>query len=237
MGCIITVASSKGGAGKTAITTCLAVNLAAQGYRIAVIDADPNGIFSGWHSANYEGPQLTCLAEPRHIEVVDAAQDLAERHDVVLIDTAGFENKTALTSIGTADWVLIPIMPDRGSIVEAERTARQVLSTAKAARREIPYRIVLARWHPKGLAERAILGDLGSARVPMPLIQACFGDSQDYAKASLSGAVPTSGRIGRDSDAVVDELVSLGAIPPRPPRGQRPPMAPMVASVPRGGVA
>ena len=40
MGCIITVASSKGGAGKTAVTTCLAINLAAQGYRIAVIDAE-----------------------------------------------------------------------------------------------------------------------------------------------------------------------------------------------------
>ena len=218
MGSILTIASSKGGTGKTAVATSLAINLAAQRYRVAVIDADPNAIFSGWHSANYEGPAITCLAEPRHIEVVDAAQALAERQDIVLIDTAGFENKTALTSIGTADFVLIPMMPDRGSVVEAERTARQVLSTAKAARRSIPYRVVLTRWHPKGLAEKAILSDLGSAKVPMPFITACFGDSQDYAKFSLSGAVPTSGRIGRDTDAVIAELVALGVIPARPPR-------------------
>ena len=71
----------------------------------------------------------------------------------------------------------------------------------------------------------------------MPLIRACFGDLQDYAKASLSGAVPTSGWIGRDSDAVIEELVSLGIIPPRPPRGPRPPSAPKVTILPRGSAA
>ena len=45
MGRIITVASGKGGSGKTALTCCLAPNLAASGYKVGVIDADPNTAF------------------------------------------------------------------------------------------------------------------------------------------------------------------------------------------------
>jgi chromosome partitioning protein len=62
-----------------------------------------------------------------------------ESHDVVLVDTAGFENLTAASAIGMADYVLIPCMPDRGSVRETLRTAQQVTSLAKAARRPIPH--------------------------------------------------------------------------------------------------
>ena len=76
MGRIVTVASSKGGVGKSVITTILSGNLAALGYRVAVIDADPNASYSQWHGL-YEGPPIDCSCEVRHEEVVARAQDLA----------------------------------------------------------------------------------------------------------------------------------------------------------------
>ncbi len=159
MGQILTIATSKGGGGKTTLAACLAANLAAQGYRVSVVDADPNATFSDWHSV-YEGPPFICVAEARHIEVVDVAQAHADAHDVVLVDTAGFGNLTAASAMGAADYVLIPCMPDRGSIREALRTAQQTDSLARAARRAIPYRIVLTQWREGGLVERATLDEL-----------------------------------------------------------------------------
>src|SRR5271156_1005731 len=90
MGNILTVASGKGGCSKTTTVMLLSATLAAQGYQVAVIDADRNQSFASWHSKAYEGPAFTCRSEVDHIKVVDLAGGLVESHDVVLVDTAGF---------------------------------------------------------------------------------------------------------------------------------------------------
>jgi len=208
MGQILTIATSKGGGGKTTLAACLATNLAAQGYRVAVVDADPNATFSDWHSV-YEGPPFVCVAEARHVEVVDVAQAQADAHDVVLVDTAGFGNLTAASAMGAADYVLIPCMPDRGSIREALRTAQQTDSLARAARRAIPYRIVLTQWREGGLVERATLDELAELPQLAPRLPFLSG----FRKASFDGKVPVTGRIGHEADKLIAERAQLGAIP------------------------
>src|ERR1700710_2276444 len=94
MGTILTIASGKGGVSKTSTAMILSVNLASQGYRVAVIDADRNQSFASWHKQAYEGPVFTCQSEVDHIKVVDLAGELSETHDVVLVDTAGFGSRT-----------------------------------------------------------------------------------------------------------------------------------------------
>ena len=47
---VITLASRKGGAGKTTLTAHLAAFAHAQGRRCLVIDADPQGSLALWHS-------------------------------------------------------------------------------------------------------------------------------------------------------------------------------------------
>jgi chromosome partitioning protein len=215
VGSILTIASAKGGCGKSALTAVLAVNLAARGYKVAVVDADPNEGISSWHRDAYEGPPLTVSAESRHLEIVDRVQALAEDHDVTFVDTAGFSNQCSAMAMGTADLVLIPVLPDRQSVIEGMRTARHVENFAKAARREIPYRVVLSRWTPKGLVERALLADLASAS--MPIIGQHLSDLSDYRKFTVSGAVPTAGKMAEQVQAILGELVAQAALPP-PPR-------------------
>src|SRR5271166_5626688 len=86
MGRIITVASGKGGSSKSTVVMILSGNLAAAGYRVAVIDADPNACYFQWHDL-YEGPPIDCTCEIRHEEIVDHAQAKASEFDVVMIDT------------------------------------------------------------------------------------------------------------------------------------------------------
>jgi len=211
MGNILTVASGKGGVSKTSTVMILSVNLAFQGYRVAVIDADRNQSFVSWHAQAYEGPEFTCCSEIDHIKVVDLAGSLAEKHDIVLVDTAGFESLTAASAIGMADFVMIPCMPDRGSVREAMRTAQQVASLSKAARRTIPYSILLTRWKPRGLSERAALDSLHEEK--LTILDRTLGDLSDFTKLSFSGTVPVSGRVGEQASSLILELARKGAIP------------------------
>jgi chromosome partitioning protein len=214
MGTILTIAASKGGAGKTTLTQCLAANLAIMGYRLIVIDADMNGTFSDWHANAYEGPAFDCMVQCGHVEVVDAAQAEAERRDIVLIDTAGFSSLTAASSISVADFVLIPCMPDRGSVREAIRTARQVESLSKAARRALPYRIVGTQWREGGQVEGATMAAIEAEGLPMMAHRLPFLAA--FRKASFTGKVPVSGRVGLDADALIAELAALGAVGAEP---------------------
>jgi len=213
-GNVLTVASGKGGTMKTGLVTMLGVVLATRGYRTAVIDADPNQSFARWFKTAYEGPALTCVTEISHEEIVHQALAQADEHDVVLIDTAGFGNQTAGMAIGVADVVLIPCMPDRSSIAEALKTARQASSFAKVRGRDIPARVVRTRWNPKGLAERAAVEDLEQERLTM--LDQHVSMSADMAKISFTGVVPPGCRIVVEAKAIIAELVALKVVLPRP---------------------
>ena len=215
MGQIITVASGKGGTSKSSLTMVVSATLAAMRYRVSVIDADPNACFAQWHKI-YEGAPFDCSAEVRQDEIVDLAQAEAATHDVVLIDTAGFGNTTAAFAAGTADYVLVPVMPDRASTVEAMRMVRQVGSFSKASRRDIPVAIIRSRWNPKGLVERAVMSDLEASGAPV--LESFFADLSDFGKLTLSGKVPMSGKLGMQAGKMIDELIRLGAVPAKPAR-------------------
>jgi chromosome partitioning protein len=216
VGTIIPVASSKGGSSKTTTTTLLSTNLAAMGYRVAVIDADANEAFYTWATNSYEGPQFDTTKCIDHSEIVAHALGQGEDHDVTLIDCPGFSNQTSAYAMGVADLVIIPVMADRNSVIEARRTARQCEGIAKLARREIPYRVLLSRWNRRGLAERATLEDLEAAQL-VPLRQH-VPDLSDFKKSTFTGVIQTKGTVGRYAHSIIQELVELGAVPAKPER-------------------
>ena len=214
MGSILTIASSKGGAGKTTLAQLLAVNLAQRGYRLTVLDTDLNGSFGEWHANAYEGPTFKLISETRHVELIDTAQAEAELADVVVVDTAGFGNLTTASALAVADFALIPTMADRGSVREAIRTARQVESLGKAARRPIPFRVVGSAWREGGLSEAVAVETLAAESLPfmtqfLPLMAA-------FKNASHTGRLPVTGKVGYAADLLIDELVALGAVPAAP---------------------
>jgi chromosome partitioning protein len=214
VGSIIAICSSKGGVGKTTLTTTLAVNLAAVRYRVAVCDADRNQAFAVWHKTTYDGPPLTVSSEIDHNKIVSHLMKLAEDFDVVLADTAGFENQTAVFAMGAADLVLIPCMADRNSVLEARKTAAQVASIGQIARRSIPYRLLLSRWNPRGLSEQATLADIDAS--DLPRLKQHIPDLVAFQKSTFSGVVPISGLVGIQIDRIIKELVELEALPAKP---------------------
>ena len=84
---IITIASSKGGAGKTTISRLLLGHAARQGLRAAALDADLNHSLKDWigqHRAPFEVRE-----EIDETKIVSAIGELDEQNDLVVVDTAG----------------------------------------------------------------------------------------------------------------------------------------------------
>jgi chromosome partitioning protein len=200
---IITIASAKGGSGKTTLVTLLAHALAVAGQKVTVIDSDPVKTYADWHQHNYEnGSLVSCVAETDNVKIVGAAYAASDRSDVVLIDTAGTASLTAAAAMTAADIVLVTVMPDRGAVREAMRAVEQVASIGKASRRTMDVRLVRSQWSENGLAERAAMADIAG----MPMLRAIIPPIAAYRQATFTGYVPQSSRARAVSDALITEL-------------------------------
>ena len=132
---IITMASRKGGAGKSTLTAHLAALCHQAGHRTIVIDADPQGSLTLWHSLRPERqPDLRSGA--RGIERA-LAMAMVEGYQWAFIDTAASMWVVAQAAIRAATLVLIPARPgffDLNAVRETVAAARE---------RNKPYAVVL----------------------------------------------------------------------------------------------
>ncbi len=212
MASILTVASTKGGAGKTTIIMALAGTLAAEGLRVAVVDADPNRAYASWASEAYEGAQVDVRAEADETRLADAIDDLTPNADLVLIDTAGFGNRAALLAIAAADAVLVPCTPSRADIEQAAKTLQLIEGAARAARRPIPARVVPSRIKISTAVSKHAVAELDAAELPRTA--AAIGDRVAFAEMTFSGRVPlATSEAGQEVTILIAELRALGWLP------------------------
>ena len=126
---IITVATSKGGAGKTTIAAAILGALAEREYHVAALDADLNRTLCNWIEVFARYP-ITAKAELDETRIVSLAGELEETHDLVVIDTAGASMQATVFAIGCADLVLVPIQLSSSDVVEAIKTVKLVESAS-----------------------------------------------------------------------------------------------------------
>jgi chromosome partitioning protein len=217
---VLTVASTKGGAGKTTIVMALAGTLAAEGLKIAVVDADPNRAYASWSEGAYEGPSVAVRAEADEARLAEAIDQLAAEVDLVLVDTAGFGNRAALLGMAAADAVLVPCTPSRADVEQASKTLQLAEGAARAARRAIPAKVVPSRLKHATAVARHVLTEL--QEVGLPRTAAGIGDRVAFAEMTFSGRVPAGGDAKAEVAALIAELRNLGWIPPRPEPSTRP---------------
>ena len=88
---IITLASSKGGVGKSTITGCLAGVWAADGNTVHIVDLDNNRTVSRWFADAARRPDGITVSTPEPTGLTEHLAELAASTapDLVLIDVAG----------------------------------------------------------------------------------------------------------------------------------------------------
>ncbi|HJS86198.1 MAG TPA: ParA family protein [Acetobacteraceae bacterium] len=205
---ILTIASSKGGPGKTTLAQLLSGTLAAEGTGVAALDADPTGALSRWAKRLYEGLPFACHHEVDEARLAHLIHRTARDAEVVVVDTAGFGNRAATVAMTAADAVLIPMVPGEGDVTEAARTVELVAGVAAAARRDIPARVLLNRVRPSTTLSRHAAAEASA----LPRFSSCLSDLVAYGEMGFSGRMPV-GKAGAEVAALMAELRGLGWLP------------------------
>ncbi len=206
---VLVVASSKGGPGKTTLCQILAGTL-AQSIRLVVLDADPTQALSRWVANAYEGPAIETHAEPDETRLAHLIAAKAESADLVLVDTAGFGNRAATVAMTSADAVLVPSLAGEADVTEAEKTVRLIEGLARAARRDIPVRIMFNRVRKTTLARHAAAEVKAAGLLCM---EASLSDLVAYGEMTYSGRLLISSLAWAEVAALVGELRRLGWVP------------------------
>ncbi|MDE1995466.1 MAG: ParA family protein, partial [Rhizobiaceae bacterium] len=119
---VISFANTKGGAGKTTAVLLLSTELARRGYRVTILDADPQHWISHWAEISGPVPNISVID---YVTSASLPLHLADksRTDYFILDLPGARTPLLATAIGLSDHVLIPI---QGCAMDA-RGGAQVL--------------------------------------------------------------------------------------------------------------
>lgn len=147
-GKVIVVAQQKGGAGKTTLVVNLAVALAQEGARVAILDTDPQGSLGRWFMARRErlgGDVGMEFSTSSAWGVSYECEKLRREADVVLVDTPPKVDADLRPALREADLILIPVASSHVDLWATEgvldlarrerKRATVVLNRAKAGTR------------------------------------------------------------------------------------------------------
>ena len=116
---IISVLSRKGGVGKTLLSIGLSQVLGEQGYRVALLDRDPEGSAMGWQ----HGAQANGIALPyRVIGPIEAAR--LESVNFLVVDTPPNDTRSLQDTARQSNVMLVPLLPGAGEMDRLQETVK-----------------------------------------------------------------------------------------------------------------
>jgi chromosome partitioning protein len=163
---VITLASPKGGVGKSTASLLLATTLAADGASVTILDADRNQPIARWGEGRATG-RLTILPALDEESFVSTLDKEAAQRDAVIVDLEGAASRLVSRAIMRSDLVLIPMQASAVDAAQAGRAVSLVRQEEEILRRTIPHRVILTRTSPQipTRAERAILAEMAAAGI------------------------------------------------------------------------
>jgi chromosome partitioning protein len=207
---IITIATTKGGAGKTTLARIILARCALSGLKTAALDADFNHTLTDWITTSAKHP-ITIRHELEETKIVPLISELHDSHDVVVIDTAGAASQATVFAIGCADLVLVPIAPSSADIVEGIKTVNLIKSASQMMRREILFRVVLTAVQPgTNIAEHI---EKEVAKAGLPVLDTRLHRLVAFQELSFTGIPPTTGLAGIQCTNFLFDIEALGGLP------------------------
>lgn len=142
---IITLATSKGGVGKSTLARNLAAYWLNIGQKVAVIDSDPQGSIIGRHDPDGQLKGIDVIAEPEE-SVANLVDEINTKYTHIIIDTGGFRNRTTIRALIKADLAIIPLKASADDVAGALEThglVNELNKTPERIHNPIKYRMVL----------------------------------------------------------------------------------------------
>ena len=210
---VITLATSKGGVGKSSLGRSLAAHWFSVGHKPALIDADPQRTLANRYDPKGRMGSVPVVAEPEE-RVGDTIEELGRRHAPVIVDTAGFRNRTTIGALVATNLAIIPLKPaveDVDAAIATYDLIREINETEEREGRPIKVAMVLTMTMRGTVIARHVREQLGGAGYP--LLKAEMLNRVAYPEAGIEGLSPSitdpDGAAARDIAAIVQELMKL----------------------------
>ena len=144
---VISVASHKGGVGKTTLAILVGSDLALDGYRVALLDCDLNQ-----HAAAFSGKAevtgLSVIPAVGEHNVLSAVREAQAHADIVIADLPGGSSTLALKALQRSSFVLVPCQASLPDVKDAVRTMEQIADAEDLSRVTIARALIWTRVLP-----------------------------------------------------------------------------------------
>ena len=204
-GSIITVATMKGGSGKSTVASCLAVHWHLDGRRPTIIDADPQRSIARLAARERALGGVTVVEDTSEY-AWRTARRLAAAGGPVIVDTPGFRSTTTLACVATTDFLLVPVKPSPFDVDRMLDTL-DILVDGVNGKRPI-FRCLLTQTTRDSVIAKHIRSELAEAG--LPVLASEMTNRVIYPEAALWGATPTlvesAGSAAREIAAIADEV-------------------------------
>ena len=210
---VITLITPKGGTGKSTLARSLAAHWSLIGHKPALVDADPQQTLAARYNQNGPMGGIPIVAEPEE-RVADVIEELRASHAPVIVDTAGFRNRTAITALVATDLAIIPLKPAIEDIEAAVATLgliQEINGTPERSARPVHCVMLLTMTMSATVIARHARAQLTEAGYP--LLKAEMANRVAYPEAGIDGLSPCivapDGPAARDIAAIIQEIMNL----------------------------
>ena len=139
---VVTVASPKGGAGKSTASVILATELAHAGAEVVILDCDPNRSITIWSSRSPLPPRILVKSNVGESEIVRTIKQEDADGRIVIVDLEGVASRLVSRAISQADLVLTPMRATTLDATIGVRALALITEEEEALGREIRHAIV-----------------------------------------------------------------------------------------------
>lgn len=243
---VITFANTKGGAGKTTMALVTAGELTKRGFRVAMLDADPQQWVSRWMTRMAKMPKFSIVANIDADNIEQTIKDLKKRNDYIVVDLPCGVTPLLAKGLGLSDHVFVPV---QGCALDAAGGA-QVLDILKKLKSEcdihIAHSVALTRISSiittrALLAVKGMLAQQGVHVLAVPLIErAAYRDMFDAGTlidALDPDAVSNLAKAQENARLLVDEIARLAPIPVKVPKAAKTAKSAKTAKAPEAKAA
>ena len=207
---IISVLNQKGGVGKTTLAIHISHALVLMGFKVLLVDADPQGSARDWAAARSDKTPFPVVGLDRptiHRDLPALVKDF----DHVVIDGPPRVSDLARSAIIAANLVVVPIQPSSYDIWAADQIIK-LIQEASVFKENIKSVFVINRKIVNTAIGRDVVEVL--EQYPIPVLKASISQRVAFAESAASGSTVLEteklGAAAKEVMALVDELMSLG---------------------------
>jgi chromosome partitioning protein len=207
---VITVCNQKGGVGKTTITMQLSGTLARRGYKVLVVDADPQGTSTRWATSAEDDlpfPATVVGLSAAGAKVHREIRKFFDDYEMIVIDCPpAADSPVPLSALAVSDLALVPIIPSPPDLW-ASVGIRKVIETAMVANETLVARLVINQHRERTRLGQEVLRMLPEFGIPM--CRAMLKQREPYRQSPMFGqTVHFLGSLANEAVKEVEALTS-----------------------------